>query len=479
MTQAKLTSAEKVISIAEISDCVYQCLARIHQQQPELFLEKYCSLNWGSDRHQAALISRLEVELGKVNQSAAVRPKIKQILQVFLEASALESSPIAQLNLKISQLLDPITPAQEVELQSSNGSQSLSRNIAETDSDSNTSSAIAILLLDAENLQIDTKTEQFLAKTCTYPIQIKIAFANWRNMGKQDVDLHKRGYELIHVPAGKDSADVKMATVGSSIFVHYPTAKEVLVCSSDQVMTHLCTTLKTHGLTVYLVHKQENLIQVWNPKTGETATYNSENPLEIPPLQDCIDRLKQIMQNEQQKAGEQWVELVKISKVFQQENGFTISQVMSKYFPGKKARELFTEHPEYFVTHQPPNQSGLYVALFQTKAFEVKQQDLEPEKIAIANPIEVSKINSAEKLAKVLQETLNELLIAAAQDSIPLAVLGSTFGKQYGQPANTVIKQQLKLGGNLIKFLQQSPLFKLELLGKEWYVAIAASKAQK
>jgi hypothetical protein len=156
------------------------------------------------------------------------------------------------------------------------------------------SKGIAILLLDAENLQLDANTEKFLLGVCTYPIQIKIAFANWSNMRKQDLEFHKRGYELIHVPAGKDSADVKMATVGSSIFVHYPTAKEVLVCSSDGVLTHLCTTLQTHGLTVYLVRKQGDNITVLNSKTSQTQTHSLKPVPEIPSLDHSVERVNQI-----------------------------------------------------------------------------------------------------------------------------------------------------------------------------------------
>ena len=125
-------------------------------------------------------------------------------------------------------------------------------------------------------------TEKLLAGVCTYPIQIKVAFATWRTMGKHDIKFHGRGYELIPVPAGKDSADVKMATVGSSIFVHYPTAKEILVCSSDGVLTHLCTMLQTHALTVYLVRKQGENLTVLNSETNQTQTYSLKAVQEIP-----------------------------------------------------------------------------------------------------------------------------------------------------------------------------------------------------
>jgi len=268
--------------------------------------------------------------------------------------------------------------------------------------------------------------------------------------------------------------------VGSSIFVHYPTAKEVLVCSSDKVMTHLCTTLKTHGLAVYLVHKQENLIQVWNPRTGKTETFNPEKPLEIPCLENCIAHLKQIMQNEQQKTGDSWVELAKISKLFQQENGFTISQVVSKHLPGKKARELFASHPEHFVIHQLPNQTGLYVALFQSKELvRAKQESLDSEKVDTHHQQTTFKISSSSDLEKALLNLFYEMVAQSKQSSIPLTLLGDAFRKQHGQAVNTVLKKKLNLTNNLTKFLQNSDAFKLEPSEKGWQVAIAAPKPQK
>lgn len=91
---------------------------------------------------------------------------------------------------------------------------------------------IAILLLDAENLRLDINAEKFLSHICTYPLQVLIAFANWRNpsMGKQDAELYERGYQLFHVPGGKNSADAQMIAMGASIARHYPDVKEVFVC---------------------------------------------------------------------------------------------------------------------------------------------------------------------------------------------------------------------------------------------------------
>ena len=56
------------------------------------------------------------------------------------------------------------------------------------------SGGIAILLLDAENLKLKVNTEQFLAGLCGYPLQVKIAFANWKNssIGRLDAEFYDR-----------------------------------------------------------------------------------------------------------------------------------------------------------------------------------------------------------------------------------------------------------------------------------------------
>jgi len=94
---------------------------------------------------------------------------------------------------------------------------------------------ISILLLDAENLKLDINTETFLARLCKYPPS-QDCFCQLENpsIGKQDAELY-RGYQLVHVPGGKDSADAKMIALGSSILRQYQTVKEVFVCSSDGI----------------------------------------------------------------------------------------------------------------------------------------------------------------------------------------------------------------------------------------------------
>jgi O6-methylguanine-DNA--protein-cysteine methyltransferase len=289
-------------------------------------------------------------------------------------------------------------------------------------------------------------------------------------MGKQDVEFHGRGYELIHVPAGKDSADVKMATVGSSIFVHYPTAKEVLVCSSDRVLSHLCTTLQTHGLTVYLVRKRGDIITVFNNKTNQTHTHSLKCIAEIPSIEQAITKIKEIIKLEQERTSNQWIKLAKISSLFQEKFQLTLSQVVATHFPGKRARDIFSENPQDFVVHQLSEQSELYISLFAVSQGEVgalNDSNLELD----TKSKDLIQINSQKELEQALIKIVEAATAQSPGSYLPINTLGTQFQRQYGQPVTAVIKK-LQLKCNFIKFLQSCSIFELKQTDKGWGVAL-------
>ncbi|KYC43800.1 hypothetical protein WA1_01150 [Scytonema hofmannii PCC 7110] len=142
---------------------------------------------------------------------------------------------------------------------------------------------IAVLLLDAENLQLTVEMETFLQSRCSYQITYKIAFANWRTLGNADQLLYERGYDLIQVPGAKDAADGKMIAFGCQLRELYRKAKAVFVCSSDTVMVSLCNCLLQQELEVYRVVRQDtqikvskypgdNNVAVFGKKTATTTT---------------------------------------------------------------------------------------------------------------------------------------------------------------------------------------------------------------
>ncbi|NEO74848.1 hypothetical protein [Moorena sp. SIO4G3] len=198
-------------AINEISLYLYQAILELQQQQSELLKEKYRKIAWDKPRHQSAFLANLKSELSQEQDWPRRIIKVRKLLQVLFIPSYFNSPSFRELTQKLRHSIRP---------KPGNNSHNLA---VSTNNKTPTSvspspklgTGIAILLLDAENLRLNTETEKFLAQICSYPIQIKIAVANWRAMGKYDTELHTRGYELIHVPPGKDSADFKMATVES------------------------------------------------------------------------------------------------------------------------------------------------------------------------------------------------------------------------------------------------------------------------
>ncbi|MCC5638476.1 NYN domain-containing protein [Nostoc sp. CHAB 5844] len=324
---------------------------------------------------------------------------------------------------------------------------------------------IAVLLLDAENLQLNPETEKFLTTVCTSPIQIKIAFANWCSMGKLDADLHGRGYDLIHVPVGKDNADGKMIAFGSSIHERYPKAREVLVCSSDKVMTNLCNHLQQHGLIVYQVSKQGEDITVLNSYTGKLVKLSANSVPEIPAIAQFIQQIKELIKAEQKRTHSCWIKLATISQNYKNKYKISISHVANKHFPDKKAREIFMKYPAEFVTHQIDQNYPVYITLFEIDLSADAMQE------SAVKPTLPSSIATKLDLEHALKNIIIKLTINSPGSYIDIGPLGSEFKQQYGKPITEQIKS-LQLSGNFIKFLQSCSSFQLRQTSKGWQIAV-------
>jgi hypothetical protein len=430
---------------------LYRTLVSLQKQHPQWLNPRYQTVPWHQPHYQSIFLKKISQGLSQVKPLEKLLAKVQDYLKLLLSEEFILSTEYEVVIAQLEQLIYPnpkLTPYQHP---SEINPQPLYFN-----GRSFSSSGISILLLDVENLQLDIETEKFLETICTCPLQIKVAFANWRSMGKKDIEFHQRGYQLIHVPPGKDSADLKMATVGSSIFVYYPTAQEVLVCSSDRALTHLCNTLQGHGLTVYQVKKKKDKIIVFNNRTGETQQFALISAPEIPPLDQFIIQLQELIRAEQKRIQSQWIKLSRLSALYKDTYQITISQVVSAHYAEYKARDIFIKNPQTFVLHQPSDKSQTYVTLFEISSI--------PEKLI--SPVEnytndLGRIQSVQQLEKALVEIVKELTAQTSSPCISLSILGSYFNKKYGQAITQVIKQ-FQPGGKFPKFIELCNSFSLE-----------------
>ncbi|BAU06369.1 NYN domain-containing protein [Fischerella sp. NIES-3754] len=459
-----LQNADDTTLVNQISNCVYQAIATIQEQEPELLLEKYRNIDWRSSRNQSAFTAKLAELLNSNYANHALFSELQKFLKVLLTPESFNSSILINLLDTIRQL-------------SSNNTESdhsfISQNLELSQQISVVNNTkilpnigIAILLLDAENLQINVEVEKFLTTICAYSLQVKIAFANWRSLGKFDVELHERGYELIHVPPGRDNADGKMIAFGSSIYERYPKAKEILVCSTDHVMTNLCNHLQQNGLTVYRVSKQGETLSVLNNNTGKIINIIPN----IPSLEKFIKQLKKIIKAEQKRTNSYWIQLAQISQTFKNHYQISISEVVSKHFPGKRARDIFIHYPNEFVIHKIDEKSELYVALFEIgDSQELDSMETMPEN-SVSSCL-VPNIKSKTDLEEALKQIIINLTIKSPGSYVDIGTLGSKFNQQYGKPITEQMKS-LRLSGGFIKFLKSSTIFVLKQTEKTWQVAV-------
>ncbi len=465
--RTSLLATQETAAFSAISRYIAQTLISIQEQHPEWIAEKYRKTPWAKPDFQSVLIGKLTKNFKVASDTDSLLLTAKKYLQILLVPEFINSPQFSKLFAKIQQL----TESQTAPAKSKNSVSSK----PPTPTANQTNSlpiGIAILLLDVENLQLTIETEKFLEGICHYPIQIKVAFANWRSMGKKDAEFHQRGYQLIHVPPGKDSADLKMATVGASIFVHYPTAKEIFVCSSDRALTHLSNTLQAHGLTVFQVRKQTDKIIVLNSKTGQVETHSLVTLLEITPLEQLVIQLKELIKKEQQRTSTQWIKLSTISALFRENYGLVLNEVVSHHLLGTKTRDIFLKYPTDFALHKPSETSQTYVTLFEVRLSPpppiLSKENPNP---SIAAPASLTDINSLEDLETAIVKIVGDLTDNSPNNSVFLSNVGSEFHRQYGKQITQIIKD-FNLGRKFPKFLQSCDSLQLKKAEKGWQVSL-------
>ena len=441
--------------LQKISVEICQSIIAIQQQQPELLIAKYRTINWQISTNKSALSAKFRAILSQTQSWDELLQKLQSSLKAVLVLAAFDSQIVLDLIASIEQL--------NPENSDLNTTHLLQRQ----------SLSITILLLDAENLQLNTNTEKFLTTICHCPLQVKIAFANWSNRGKLDIELHERGYDLIHVPAGRDNADGKMIALGSSIHERYPNVKEVFVCSSDKVMTNLCNTLQQNGILVYQVSQHGENIKVFNSGTSETVNYSLKPVPEIPSLEQFIFQIKSLIKLQQKQTASYWIKLSVLSKLFKSKYQLTISQIIAHHFPGKKARDIFINYPSEIVVHQIDENSELYVTIFEhhQPQSENSQDNLPPQ---TTTSKVLSNINSSADLEQAIKNILTDLSNLDNQQFVDISILGSKFYQQYGQPITEQIKQ-LQIGGSFVKFLHSCNSLQIQQVGKKWEVGVKKS----
>jgi|GEM_PF-283682 len=499
----------------KIGSYVCQAVIYIQQQQPELLLDKYKNISWRDNSNQSRLKAKLIEAISNTQDWESLIARMEIFIKALLIPSAINTPVLIKLQEKTRQLnpdisesktcesqqdvtkiakeseienipakpdnnnqtndkenksenqqninstpIESLTPTNEVknELKNSENQQDINSDIKSiknelvVNNENQPQTGIAVLLLDVENIQITTETEQVLKTICNHPIQIKIAFANWQSMGKKDIEFHQRGYDLIHVPRGKDNADGKMIAFGSQIDEYYPKVKEVLICSSDTVMTNLCNHLQQKGLTVYQISQQSGNLTIFNSKTNET-----ENHIILPSIEQLLCQIKEIIKEQQLQTSNQWIKLTQICKLFKEKYSFGINKVVSHHLPGKTVKNIFIDQPE-FVIHQIPDNPEIYITLFKISS-ENKSDN------------QILTFENKSSLEQALIKIITQIVGKTPNNYIPIHTVGERFNKQYGKGITKILKE-LNLSRNFVNFLESCNLVEMKKTGNIWQVAL-------
>ncbi|NET45726.1 NYN domain-containing protein [Okeania sp. SIO2B3] len=318
---------------------------------------------------------------------------------------------------------------------------------------------IAILLLDVENLKIDVNTEQFLASISEYSLQVKMAFANWKNssLSKYDAELFERGYQLIHVPEGKNSADAQMISMGAAIGRQYSDAKAVFVCSSDWLLTHLCNSLQNQGLTVYRVRRQpDNILSIENRNTLEVRHYSLKMATEIPPLEEFVEQIQQLLQVENESISRRSSELSIIASLL--EKRCEISLVRESK---QNLSEVVSEDAEILA------------------AQNIATELVENEENIQSKGVDLPEINSRTEFEQEVMKIISNIPVKKNQIFVDLNLVDEKFMAIFGEDMGQVLKD-LKINNDLENFFKFSAKFRVKKKprSKEYKVANAAQNIQ-
>ncbi len=430
-----------------ISSYVLQTFLSVYRQHPQWLNEKYRRYPWHNQEFKVEFSSKLVEKLRQTKNQKQLLNYLLIFLRGVLSSEFFSSFEYSNLIVKINKVY------------------SSSVNI------NNLYEHFSLLLMDVENLTIDREAEKFLVNICGYPLKIKLAFANWKQQGKKDLELHSRNYELIHVPPGKNHADFKMIDFGKFIITQYPQFREVFVVSSDTDLDNLCEHLITQGLTVYRVRRQDNIINVFNSKTEQTYSYFLNPAPIMPPLDDFINQVKEIIREEQLKTNKNWIKIGRVYQLFKSKYKLDIPQVLAHYFPGEKSKNVWSHLKTDFVIHYLDNSNHVYLSIFDgvvSKEIAKKYKNI----IQINQDTKVNDLQSTLDLEIAICKIVEDIIDQSNQEYIILGEVATQFQKQY-QTSITKVMRRFNLGNRFPKLIESYPQLKIEKFKNNYQVGIS------
>ncbi|MFQ4136162.1 NYN domain-containing protein [Nodosilinea sp. PGN35] len=355
-----------------------------------------------------------------------------------------------------------------------------------------------LLLVDAENINLTEDLEKYLQTVGQYPIRHRLAFGNWCRLGGRDKELHRRGYQMVHVPSGKNSADIKMSLDASVISLWNPSIREVFICSTDTDLQHLSHTLLNLGILPYRVSQHNNSFSIFDvaqqktqvvhlsqetsktpnkPLTSDSSIAEASNhqgevaakpeAAKTPTLAEMSRWLKIIVLQEQQANPDQPITISRLGKLFRDRNQISANQVLKANSDYKTLTQFLMAHSGFELLPLPDG-SQTEVRL---KPAAPEQSSAASGNAQAAKGATAQKITDAQSLEQALVKLLWSLSSGQSSSQIDLGVINTQFANVHGEPLSNVLKRIGEPKG-LPKFFAKCSSLRIQKHGKSWRVAV-------
>ena len=481
----------------EISRLLYTTLITAQTQHSKLLTESCRS--WLETTSQETQTAKITVLLQQQPDVPALLRAINHVLGKFFISDFQGSRAHSQVLQRVQGLIagratQTATPfigeAEKVQARQRNGADGKSPN----------SGWAGLLLVDAENMTPPKALEAFLQDLGQYPIRHRLAFGNWRNLGGRDREFHQRGYHMVHVPAGKNSADIKMSLDASLISLWNPSVREVFICSTDTDLLHLGHTLLNLGIVPYRVSRQHDRFDVLNianqttqifylPQASQEAegdvltkdaplpetanapkNQDGENPapVTVPTVAQMQRWLKILILQEQQANPGQPITIGRLGELFRQRNQIAANQALKANSDYKTLKQFLAAHDVFELSPLPDGQH-----------MEVRLKAPASEPTIVDQGSQLStpgaapkKIADAHTLEQALVKLLWSLSSGQSGSQVSLSAMGTHFAQVHKEPLSKVLKRIGEPKG-LPKFFAKCRSLRLQKQGNDWRVALA------
>jgi hypothetical protein len=425
------TPRDRSLLCHRISLLMVALLAQVQRAAPQSLRRPLAPLEQLSQRQ--LLCQKLAQLLQQTPEGVSLQRAVVKILQHWLVSAFFQTAAYRQLLWQIQQQFEPARSQSNLP-------------------------PMAVLLLDADNVPLSADLEAWLAGHCPYPIQLKLAFGNWRKLGRRDLDFHRRDYQLLHVPPGKNGADFKMTALGSLLPRYAGHIKAAIICSSDSDFGTLRQILAAQGLRVYQLRRSPTTLILSDSHSADWIT------LAVPtegPMPDLVSGIRFLQAHLAIAA--QPVELTALCWTF--EAHFKVAlRTFVQHHRGGANPKLFLQSRSEFTVALAASSLQIEVSLAA----------------AAAKTAAASSFFSGPEVAVVLENTLVGLLekLCAQQEiaTVPLDRLSAAFYEQFGQSLKRTLAQN-SLGSSLPKFFRSCPKLQISWNGQQWMLAAAEADA--